>query len=92
MWPETVREKFERFVKQGGVFVLQLWQQSLWRMESDTHQGLRPRDRAKNITVLTWAEALAMHGRWPVEWTISYSMGRVYTSTMGHVQGACLER
>jgi type 1 glutamine amidotransferase len=35
--------------------------------------------------VLSWAEDPATKDRWPVEWTVNYGKGRIYTSTFGHV-------
>jgi len=44
-----------------------------------------PRGPAKRTTVLSWAEDPATKTNWPIEWTVSYGKGRVYSSTMGHV-------
>jgi len=43
------------------------------------------RGPAKNIQVLSYAADPATQERWPIEWTVSYGKGRVYSSTMGHV-------
>lgn len=43
------------------------------------------RGPAENLTILSWAEDPATGGRWPVEWTVNFGKGRVYTSTFGHV-------
>jgi type 1 glutamine amidotransferase len=43
------------------------------------------RGPAENLTILSWAEDPATGGRWPIEWTVNFGKGRVYTSTFGHV-------
>jgi type 1 glutamine amidotransferase len=43
------------------------------------------RGPAENLGVLSWAEDPATKERWPVEWTVNYGKGRIYTSTFGHV-------
>ena len=43
------------------------------------------RGPAENLDILSWAEDPATGGRWPIEWTVTYGKGRVYTSTFGHV-------
>jgi type 1 glutamine amidotransferase len=43
------------------------------------------RGPAENIEVLSWAEDPATKDRWPIEWTVAYGKGRIYTSTFGHV-------
>jgi len=44
-----------------------------------------PRGPAKNLDILSWAEDPGTKTRWPVEWTVSFGRGRVYSSTLGHV-------
>jgi type 1 glutamine amidotransferase len=44
-----------------------------------------PRGPSKNLDVLSWAEDPVTKTRWPIEWTVSYGRGRVYSSTLGHV-------
>lgn len=43
------------------------------------------RGPAENIEILSWAEDPATKERWPIEWTVAYGKGRIYTSTFGHV-------
>ena len=43
------------------------------------------RGPAENLEILSWAEDPATGGRWPIEWTVTFGKGRVYTSTFGHV-------
>lgn len=43
------------------------------------------RGPAKNIEVLSYASDPASQERWPIEWTVTYGSGRIYSSTMGHV-------
>lgn len=45
-----------------------------------------PRGPAENLTVLSFAyDSTDSHKMWPVEWIVSYGMGRVYNSSMGHL-------
>ena len=67
--------------------------------EHPIHQGLPRRWRAANIEVYNYArgpaedvEVLSYANdtvktklNWPIEWTVHYGKGRVYTSTLGHV-------
>lgn len=43
------------------------------------------RGPAKNLTVLSYGLDPKTAMNWPLEWTVSYGEGRVYTSTFGHV-------
>ena len=43
------------------------------------------RGPAKNVDVLSHAREPHTNLNWPIEWTVSYGEGRVYTSTLGHV-------
>lgn len=43
------------------------------------------RGPAENMTILSWAEAPDTGERWPIEWTVTFGKGRIYTSTFGHV-------
>lgn len=43
------------------------------------------RGPAENLTVLSWAEEPKTGERWPIEWTVDFGDGRVYSSTFGHV-------
>jgi Trehalose utilisation len=43
------------------------------------------RGPAENIEVLSYAYDPATSMQWPIEWTVSYGKGRVYTATYGHV-------
>lgn len=45
-----------------------------------------PRGPAEDVEVLSYARDEARTKlNWPIEWTVSYGKGRVYTSTLGHV-------
>jgi hypothetical protein len=44
-----------------------------------------PRGPAKNLTVLSYGFDPFTKMNWPLEWSVSYGQGRVYTSTFGHV-------
>jgi hypothetical protein len=43
------------------------------------------RGPAKNIEVLSYGFDPKTKMNWPLEWTVTYGQGRVYTSTFGHV-------
>lgn len=43
------------------------------------------RGPAKNVDVLSYANEPVTALGWPIEWTVRYGRGRVYTSTLGHV-------
>ena len=43
------------------------------------------RGPAENVQVLSYASDPATGEQWPIEWTVTYGAGRVYSSTMGHV-------
>ena len=43
------------------------------------------RGPAKNLAVLSYGFDPRTQMNWPLEWTVSYGEGRVYTSTFGHV-------
>ncbi|HTL68703.1 MAG TPA: ThuA domain-containing protein [Lacunisphaera sp.] len=43
------------------------------------------RGPAKNLAVLSYGHDPVTNMDWPLEWTVAYGKGRVYTSTFGHV-------
>jgi hypothetical protein len=43
------------------------------------------RGPAKNLEVLSYGHDPRTDMNWPLEWTVAYGEGRVYTSTFGHV-------
>lgn len=43
------------------------------------------RGPAENLTVLSYGRDPKTQMNWPLEWTVNYGEGRVYTSTFGHV-------
>ena len=43
------------------------------------------RGPAQNLEVLSWGFDSETKMNWPLEWTVRYGRGRVYTSTFGHV-------
>jgi len=43
------------------------------------------RGPAKNLEVLSYGYDPPTQMNWPLEWTVAYGRGRVYTSTLGHV-------
>jgi len=45
-----------------------------------------PRGPADDVEVLSYAnDVVRTKMNWPIEWTVSFGKGRVYTSTLGHV-------
>ena len=56
-----------------------------WRA-ADIEVYHHPRGAAENVEVLSYANDLVRTRlNWPVEWTVTFGAGRVYTSTLGHV-------
>jgi Trehalose utilisation len=43
------------------------------------------RGPAKNVDVLSYSYDPKTKMNWPVEWTVTYGQGRIYSSTFGHV-------
>jgi type 1 glutamine amidotransferase len=43
------------------------------------------RGPAENVDVLSYALEPKTQMNWPIEWTVKYGEGRVYTSTLGHI-------
>jgi type 1 glutamine amidotransferase len=43
------------------------------------------RGPAENVQVLSYGFDPRTKMNWPLEWTVNYGKGRVYTSTFGHV-------
>ncbi|HYD85780.1 MAG TPA: hypothetical protein VEA63_17050, partial [Opitutus sp.] len=43
------------------------------------------RGPAKNLEVISYGFDPETKMNWPLEWTVAYGRGRVYTSTFGHV-------
>lgn len=44
-----------------------------------------PRGPAQNVEVLSYTRDVQTDMLWPIEWTVRYGEGRVYTATYGHV-------
>ena len=44
-----------------------------------------PRGPAENVEVLSYAHDVDTDMWWPIEWTVGYGRGRVYTASYGHV-------
>jgi len=44
-----------------------------------------PRGPAENVEVLSYTHDVQTDMQWPIEWTVAYGQGRVYTATYGHV-------
>lgn len=44
-----------------------------------------PRGPAENVEVLSYAHDAETDMSWPIEWTVAYGQGRVYTASYGHV-------
>lgn len=44
-----------------------------------------PRGPAENVEVLSYTHDVQTDMLWPIEWTVRYGEGRVYTATYGHV-------
>lgn len=54
-------------------------------MTPDIEVYYHARGPAKNLEVLSYGYDPVTKMNWPLEWTVSFGRGRVYTSTFGHV-------
>lgn len=54
-------------------------------MTPDIEVYYHARGPAKNIEVISYGFDPRTQMNWPLEWTVTYGQGRVYTSTFGHV-------
>ncbi len=43
------------------------------------------RGPAEQLTVITYGRHIATDAYWPLEWVVSYGLGRVYSSSFGHI-------
>jgi type 1 glutamine amidotransferase len=43
------------------------------------------RGPAENVEILSYTHDVKTNMQWPIEWTVRYGKGRVYTATYGHV-------
>lgn len=60
-------------------------------MTPDIEVYYHARGPAKNLEVLSYGFDPRTEMNWPLEWTVAYGQGRVYTSTFGHVWAGDLQ-
>ena len=54
-------------------------------MTPDIEVYYYPRGPAENVKVLSYTRDVQTDMLWPIEWTVGYGEGRVYTASYGHV-------
>ncbi len=54
-------------------------------MTPDLEVYSHPRGPAENLSVLSYGFDPVTKQNWPLEWTVDYGTGRIYTATYGHV-------
>lgn len=77
-------KRFDALVVRRGEHPIHRGLPRAWRA-ADIEVYYHVRGPAKNVDVLSHAREPHTNLNWPIEWTVSYGEGRVYTSTLGHV-------
>jgi hypothetical protein len=77
-------ERFDALVQRRGEHPIHAGLPRAWRA-ANIEVYYHVRGPAKNIDVLSYAREPHTGLNWPIEWTVRYGRGRVYTSTLGHV-------
>jgi hypothetical protein len=77
-------KRFDALVQRLGEHPIHRGLPRLWRA-ADIEVYYYVRGPAKNVEVLSYASEPHTSLNWPIEWTVRYGRGRVYTSTLGHV-------
>lgn len=77
--------RFDALVVRGGDHPIHQGLPRRWKA-ADIEVYNYPRGAAENVEVLSYAnDIVRTKMNWPIEWTVSFGAGRVYTSTLGHV-------
>ncbi len=76
--------RFDALVQRRGEHPIHRGLPRAWRA-ADIEVYYHVRGPAKNVEVLSYAREPHTGRNWPIEWTVRYGRGRVYTSTLGHV-------
>jgi hypothetical protein len=77
-------DRFDALVQRLGEHPIHQGLPRTWRA-ADIEVYYHVRGPAKNVEVLSFAHEPHTGLHWPIEWTVRYGKGRVYTSTLGHV-------
>lgn len=77
-------ERVDTLVKRRGEHNIHVGMPKEWKTP-DIEIYHDARGPAKNIEVLSYGYDPVTKKNWPLEWTVTYGKGRVYTSTFGHV-------
>ena len=77
-------DRFDALVQRRGEHPVHRGLPRAWRA-ADIEVYYHVRGPAKNVDVLSYAREPHTGRNWPIEWTVRYGRGRVYTSTLGHV-------
>jgi hypothetical protein len=77
-------KRFDALVQRRGEHPVHRGLPRAWRA-ADIEVYYHVRGPAKNVEVLSYAREPHTGRNWPIEWTVRYGRGRVYTSTLGHV-------
>ena len=77
-------KRFDALVQRLGEHPIHRGLPRAW-LAADIEVYYYVRGPAKNVDVLSYAHEPHTALNWPIEWTVRYGRGRVYTSTLGHV-------
>ena len=77
-------KRFDALVQRLGDHPVHRGLPRAWRA-ADIEVYYYVRGTAKNVDVISYAHEPHTNLHWPIEWTVRYGRGRVYTSTLGHV-------
>jgi hypothetical protein len=77
-------KRFDALINRLGEHPIHRGLPAAWRA-ADIEVYYYVRGPANNVEVLSYAREPHTELNWPIEWTVRYGRGRVYTSTLGHV-------
>jgi uncharacterized protein len=77
-------KRFDALVQRRGDHPIHHGLPRAW-LAADIEVYYYVRGPAKNVDVLSYSREPHTSLQWPIEWTVRYGRGRVYTSTLGHV-------
>lgn len=77
-------KRFDALVRRRGEHPIHQGLPLAW-LAADIEVYYHVRGPAKKVAVLSYAREPHTSLNWPIEWTVRYGRGRVYTSTLGHV-------
>jgi hypothetical protein len=77
-------KRFDALVQRRGEHPIHAGLPRAW-LAADIEVYYHVRGPAKRVEVLSYAQEPHTGLHWPIEWTVRYGRGRVYTSTLGHV-------